>query len=144
MSVIIVTRTNKYGLVPETTALQDRLVDKTQLSRLINPQYTHLRYHRDRGRGTGTGGQGGFGFLMVQKAGEEVEEEEVKEMRLGKYEVGRTLGEGNFGKVKYARDVETGRGFAVKILEKSRIINLKITDQVISLPGLTPFTLHFL
>lgn len=81
---------------------------------------------------------------MVRKAGREVEEEEVKEMRLGKYEVGRTLGEGNFGKVKYARDVETGRGFAVKILEKSRIINLKITDQVISLPGLTPFTLHFL
>ncbi|KAK4796550.1 hypothetical protein SAY86_028876 [Trapa natans] len=55
---------------------------------------------------------------------------EVKGMRLGKYEVGRTLGEGNFGKVKYARDVETGSGFAVKILEKSRIINLKVTDQI--------------
>ncbi|KAK4770863.1 hypothetical protein SAY87_031395 [Trapa incisa] len=55
---------------------------------------------------------------------------EEKEMRLGKYEVGRTLGEGNFGKVKYARDVETGAGFAVKIIEKSRIINLNVTDQI--------------
>ncbi|PKI76437.1 hypothetical protein CRG98_003157 [Punica granatum] len=51
-------------------------------------------------------------------------------MRLGKYEVGRTLGEGNFGKVKYARDVESGKGFAVKIIEKNRIINLKITYQI--------------
>ncbi|OWM63244.1 hypothetical protein CDL15_Pgr010644 [Punica granatum] len=66
---------------------------------------------------------------MVGKAGRGDAEEEVKGMRLGKYEVGRTLGEGNFGKVKYARDVESGKGFAVKIIEKNRIINLKITYQ---------------
>lgn len=53
-----------------------------------------------------------------------------KGMRLGKYEVGKTLGEGNFGKVKYARHVETGQSFAIKILEKSRILDLKSTDQV--------------
>ncbi|KAK1278584.1 CBL-interacting protein kinase 1 [Acorus gramineus] len=51
-------------------------------------------------------------------------------MRLGKYELGRTLGEGNFGKVKYARDVESGRPFAVKILEKKRILALKIDEQI--------------
>lgn len=53
-----------------------------------------------------------------------------KGMRVGKYELGRTLGEGNFGKVKFAKNIETGQGFAVKILEKKRILDLKIGDQV--------------
>ncbi|KAG9459957.1 hypothetical protein H6P81_004465 [Aristolochia fimbriata] len=55
---------------------------------------------------------------------------EEKGMRLGKYELGRTLGEGNFGKVKYAKNLESGKGFAVKILEKKRILELKIDDQI--------------
>lgn len=54
-------------------------------------------------------------------------------MLLGKYEIGRALGEGNFGKVKYARHVETGKAVAVKILDRKRIQSLKIDDQV-SLP----------
>ncbi|XP_057806128.1 CBL-interacting serine/threonine-protein kinase 1-like isoform X1 [Salvia miltiorrhiza] len=58
------------------------------------------------------------------------EEEEIGRKRLGKYEVGRTLGEGNFGKVKYARNVESGESFAIKILEKNRIVDLNITDQI--------------
>ncbi|KAE8077138.1 hypothetical protein FH972_015732 [Carpinus fangiana] len=62
---------------------------------------------------------------MVRK-----EEVEKKGMRLGKYELGRTLGEGNFGKVKLARDVETGHYFAVKIIEKKKVIALDITDQI--------------
>ncbi|XXG78933.1 hypothetical protein AAC387_Pa09g0107 [Persea americana] len=55
---------------------------------------------------------------------------EKKGMRVGKYELGRTLGEGNFGKVKFAKNIETGQGFAVKILEKKRILDLKIGDQI--------------
>lgn len=51
-------------------------------------------------------------------------------MRLGKYELGRTLGEGNFGKVKLARDTDSGQTFAVKILEKSKIIDHNNADQV--------------
>ncbi|KAA8528162.1 hypothetical protein F0562_035587 [Nyssa sinensis] len=51
-------------------------------------------------------------------------------MRVGKYEIGRTLGEGNFGKVKYAKNIDSGQPFAVKVLEKNRIIDLKITDQI--------------
>ncbi|XP_059448288.1 CBL-interacting serine/threonine-protein kinase 1-like [Corylus avellana] len=62
---------------------------------------------------------------MVRK-----EELEKKGMRLGKYELGRTLGEGNFGKVKLARNVETGHYVAVKIIEKNKVIALKITDQI--------------
>ncbi|KAJ6791628.1 CBL-interacting protein kinase 1-like [Iris pallida] len=51
-------------------------------------------------------------------------------VRLGKYEIGRTLGEGNFGKVKLARHVDTGRKFAVKILDRERILALKIHEQI--------------
>lgn len=77
--------------------------------------------------------------LLGIRGGRKEEEEEKKSnkysrkkdsMRLGKYEVGRTLGEGNFGKVKYARNLETGQSFAIKILEKHRILDLNITDQI--------------
>ncbi|XP_020599251.1 CBL-interacting protein kinase 21-like isoform X3 [Phalaenopsis equestris] len=51
-------------------------------------------------------------------------------MKKGKYELGRMLGEGNFGKVKFARRVDTGEAFAVKILDRKRILDLKITEQI--------------
>ncbi|KAI3469209.1 hypothetical protein Pfo_025872 [Paulownia fortunei] len=76
--------------------------------------------------------KGGGGLKEV----EVVEEEEIlqgrgkKGMRLGKYELGRTLGEVNFGKVKYATNLESGQPFAIKILQKNRILHLKITDQI--------------
>lgn len=59
-----------------------------------------------------------------------VKEVEKLGMRLGKYELGKTLGEGNFAKVKYAQNLESGQIFAVKILEKKKIINLKVNDQI--------------
>ncbi|KDO72201.1 hypothetical protein CISIN_1g011868mg [Citrus sinensis] len=59
-----------------------------------------------------------------------IAEKKQEGMRLGRYELGRTLGEGNFGKVKFAQDLDSGLPFAVKILEKNRIIHLKITDQI--------------
>ncbi|RRT65907.1 hypothetical protein B296_00026473 [Ensete ventricosum] len=52
---------------------------------------------------------------------------------LGKYKLGRALGEGNFGKVRYARHVDSGLAFAVKILDRKRIQSLKIDDQVFEL-----------
>ncbi|KAL7178425.1 hypothetical protein ACSBR2_031547 [Camellia fascicularis] len=59
------------------------------------------------------------------------EGEEEEGMRLGgKYEIGRTLGEGNFGKVKYAKNLDSGHSFALKILDKARILHLNITDQI--------------
>ncbi|XP_024922263.1 CBL-interacting serine/threonine-protein kinase 1 isoform X2 [Ziziphus jujuba] len=68
-----------------------------------------------------------------RKIGEESKRRNIeKGMQLGKYELGRTLGEGNFGKVKLAKDVGSGQLFAVKILEKNKIIDLKITDQVLA------------
>ncbi|OIW18794.1 hypothetical protein TanjilG_13546 [Lupinus angustifolius] len=53
-----------------------------------------------------------------------------QKMGIGKYELGRTLGEGNFGKVKFARNTDSGQPFAVKILDKNKIINLNTTDQI--------------
>lgn len=55
---------------------------------------------------------------------------EGKVVQLGKYELGKTLGEGNFGKVKLARDTDCGNYFAVKILEKNKIVDLNNTDQI--------------
>ncbi|KAL4576620.1 hypothetical protein LXL04_012716 [Taraxacum kok-saghyz] len=53
-----------------------------------------------------------------------------EEWYLGKYEIGRTLGEGNFGKVKYTKDIQTQHSFAIKIIDKTRVIKLKISDQI--------------
>jgi len=50
--------------------------------------------------------------------------------RIGKYELGQTLGEGNFAKVKYAIDVETRKSYAVKILDKDRVFHYKIVEQI--------------
>ncbi|KAG8370595.1 hypothetical protein BUALT_Bualt14G0133400 [Buddleja alternifolia] len=87
-------------------------------------------------------------MVLLQHARKEEEEEEEEAeilvqqqqrrrrksgIRLGnKYELGRTLGEGNFGKVKYATNLETGQPFAIKILHKSTILHLNLTDQVLA------------
>lgn len=81
---------------------------------------------------------GVFNFMVITKKGGDVEKKKTSDysergMRLGKYELGKTLGEGNFGKVKFAKDVDSGQSFAVKILEKKRITNLNIADQVLVL-----------
>lgn len=54
-----------------------------------------------------------------------------KTRRVGKYEVGKTIGEGTFAKVKYARNTETGESVAMKILAKSSILQHKMVDQVL-------------
>ncbi|ESQ30749.1 hypothetical protein EUTSA_v10011509mg [Eutrema salsugineum] len=54
----------------------------------------------------------------------------TKGMRVGKYELGKTLGEGNSAKVKFARDIFSGQSFAVKIIDKSRITRLNVSFQI--------------
>ncbi|XP_018492979.1 CBL-interacting serine/threonine-protein kinase 17 [Raphanus sativus] len=51
-------------------------------------------------------------------------------MRVGKYELGKTLGEGNSANVKLARDTVSGQSFAVKIIDKSRISRLNVSLQI--------------
>ncbi|CAE6013649.1 unnamed protein product [Arabidopsis arenosa] len=52
--------------------------------------------------------------------------------RVGKYEVGRTIGEGTFAKVKFARNSETGEPVALKILDKDKVLNHKMAEQVMA------------
>ncbi|XP_064974267.1 CBL-interacting protein kinase 32 isoform X2 [Musa acuminata AAA Group] len=50
--------------------------------------------------------------------------------RVGKYELGRTIGEGTFAKVKFARNVETGEPVAIKILDKEKVLKHKLVEQI--------------
>ncbi|CAN1216874.1 CBL-interacting serine/threonine-protein kinase 24 [Linum perenne] len=50
--------------------------------------------------------------------------------KVGKYEVGRTIGEGTFAKVKFARNMETGENVAMKVLVKSTILKHRMVDQI--------------
>lgn len=50
--------------------------------------------------------------------------------RVGKYELGRTIGEGTFAKVKFARNTETGEPVAIKILDKEKVLKHKMVEQV--------------
>jgi 5'-AMP-activated protein kinase catalytic alpha subunit len=50
--------------------------------------------------------------------------------RVGKYELGRTLGEGTFGKVKHAVNVETNEPVAIKILDKDKIQKQNMGAQI--------------
>jgi len=50
--------------------------------------------------------------------------------RVGKYEVGRTIGEGTFAKVKFAQNTETGESVAMKVLDRSSILKHRMAEQV--------------
>ncbi|PON89026.1 Calcium/calmodulin-dependent/calcium-dependent protein kinase [Trema orientale] len=50
--------------------------------------------------------------------------------KVGKYEVGRTVGEGTFAKVKFAKNTETGESVAMKVLAKSTILKHRMVDQI--------------
>eukprot|EP00904_Undaria_pinnatifida_P006544 jgi/Undpi1/3019/HiC_scaffold_14.g06396.m1 len=50
--------------------------------------------------------------------------------KVGKYEIGRTIGEGTFGKVKLAINTETGDKMAIKVLDKSIIQRQNMGAQV--------------
>ena len=50
--------------------------------------------------------------------------------KVGRYELGRTLGEGSFAKVKFARNPETGENVAIKILDKEKVLKHKMIGQV--------------
>lgn len=50
--------------------------------------------------------------------------------RVGIYELGRTIGEGSFAKVKFAKNSETGEPVAIKILDKGKVLKHKMSEQV--------------
>ncbi|KAI4335083.1 hypothetical protein L6164_013764 [Bauhinia variegata] len=67
--------------------------------------------------------------MVIAKFGSQ-NDKEKHETQVGKYTLGRILGEGNFGKVKYARSTDSGQSVAIKILDKSKIIDLNVADQI--------------
>jgi len=50
--------------------------------------------------------------------------------KVGKYEVGRTIGEGTFAKVKFAQNTETGESVAMKVLDRQTVVRHKMVEQV--------------
>ncbi|WVZ88133.1 hypothetical protein U9M48_034683 [Paspalum notatum var. saurae] len=50
--------------------------------------------------------------------------------RVGKYELGRTIGEGTFAKVRFAKNTETGEPVAIKILDKEKLLRHKMVEQI--------------
>ena len=50
--------------------------------------------------------------------------------RVGKYELGRTLGQGTFGKVKLATHMDTGQQVAIKVLDKEKIQKQNMGAQI--------------
>ncbi|KMZ56920.1 CBL-interacting protein kinase 21 [Zostera marina] len=66
---------------------------------------------------------------MVRESGSCVDVEK-KGVQIAQYEIGRTLGEGNFGKVKQAKNLITGKEYAVKILDKKKILAISIDNQI--------------
>lgn len=50
--------------------------------------------------------------------------------KVGKYELFRTLGEGTFGKVKYAVNTETNEAVAIKVLDKEKIQKQNMGNQI--------------
>ncbi|KAK6932930.1 NAF domain [Dillenia turbinata] len=47
-----------------------------------------------------------------------------------KFELGRLLGQGNFAKVYYARNLQSGQSVAIKIIDKEKILKAGLTDQI--------------
>ncbi|XP_057980385.1 CBL-interacting serine/threonine-protein kinase 9 isoform X2 [Malania oleifera] len=54
----------------------------------------------------------------------------VGSMRVGKYEIGKTLGEGSFAKVKCAKNVETGDIVAIKVLDRHQVLRHEMVEQI--------------
>ncbi|XP_042026911.1 CBL-interacting serine/threonine-protein kinase 9-like [Salvia splendens] len=50
--------------------------------------------------------------------------------RVGKYQLGRTLGRGSFAKVKFATNTETGDRVAIKIIQRDQILHHKMVEQI--------------
>jgi hypothetical protein len=60
-----------------------------------------------------------------------------RKKRVGRYEMGRTIGQGSFAKVKFAVDSETGTPVAMKVIDKDTILSHRMLHQVLRRRALT-------
>ncbi|XP_004498818.1 CBL-interacting serine/threonine-protein kinase 25 [Cicer arietinum] len=57
--------------------------------------------------------------------------EELKaNILFGKYEMGRVLGKGTFAKVYYGKEIETGEGVAIKVIDKNKVKKEGMMEQI--------------
>jgi serine/threonine protein kinase len=68
--------------------------------------------------------------MKMSAAAQQQQQQQQLRTRIGNYEIGKTLGEGTFAKVKYGRHVDTGASFAIKIIDKDKILKHKMVQQV--------------
>lgn len=47
-----------------------------------------------------------------------------------KYEIGRLLGQGNFAKVYYARNLKTNLAVAIKMIDKDKVLRVGLMEQI--------------
>ncbi|KAJ4839693.1 CBL-interacting protein kinase 10 [Turnera subulata] len=47
-----------------------------------------------------------------------------------KYDLGRMLGQGNFAKVYYARNISTGKSVAIKVIDKEKVQRAELMEQI--------------
>ncbi|XP_074282740.1 CBL-interacting serine/threonine-protein kinase 6-like [Silene latifolia] len=75
-----------------------------------------------------------MGELNLAK--EEIRKDAILEVEIkhgvlqGKYELGRLLGQGTFARVYHARNVQTGKSVAMKVVGKDKVIKAKMMEQV--------------
>ncbi|KAG2618602.1 CBL-interacting protein kinase 28-like [Panicum virgatum] len=55
---------------------------------------------------------------------------EERSVLMGRYEIGRLLGQGTFAKVYYARNLTTGQTVAIKVIDKDKIVKTGLMDQI--------------
>ncbi|XP_040383679.1 CBL-interacting protein kinase 16 [Oryza brachyantha] len=58
---------------------------------------------------------------MARSGREEGGGGEERKLVLGRYELGRVLGQGTFAKVHYGRDLRSGESVAIKVIDKARL-----------------------
>ncbi|KAF0924887.1 hypothetical protein E2562_014970 [Oryza meyeriana var. granulata] len=68
--------------------------------------------------------------LGISKGGSGGREAAKKPLLLGRFEVGKLLGQGNFAKVYHARNVATGEEVAIKVMEKEKIFKSGLTAHI--------------
>ncbi|CAL4971265.1 unnamed protein product [Urochloa decumbens] len=56
--------------------------------------------------------------------------DERRNILMGRYEIGRQLGQGNFAKVYYARNLTSGQGVAIKIIDKDKVTRVGLIVQI--------------
>lgn len=47
-----------------------------------------------------------------------------------RYDFGRLLGQGNFAKVYYGRNLKTGQSVAIKVIDKEKVLKVGLMDQI--------------